>query len=463
MQTPTLPHYLDKKVLILGAGVTGLPTAQYLTKQGSIVSFADDHVTTVEGFNVAKPSSYNAIDWDFIVVSPGWRENHPFILDSLSKNIPILNEIDIAWEIKPSSQKWIALTGTNGKTTTVEMTAAMLCESGFNAIACGNVGQTVIECVQKPYDLLVLEISSFQLHWMKKAHFVASALLNIADDHVDWHGSFDLYAKAKVSLLEKSDLSIINADDQEALHRTSQVIGKKIFYSLGTPAPGELGVVEELIVDRAFVKSEQEAEMIAEVVDVKPTVPHNVSNALAASALALSVGAQRSDIRKALQSFSLGRHRIEKVFEDNGITWIDDSKATNPHAAAASLMSALSVIWIAGGLAKGARMAPLVERAHSRIKAAILMGKDRNKISEELRRVAPHIDIYEIDSPIDYVRGGHSNSLMEAIVTKALEIAQAGDTVLLAPACASMDQFISYADRGNRFKAAIEKVVPHAK
>ena len=153
------------------------------------------------------------------------------------------------------------------------------------------------------------------------------------------------------------------------------------------------------------------------------------------------------------------RHRIETIYEADGITWIDDSKATNPHAAAASIMAALSVVWVGGGLAKGAHMGDLIDRVKSRVRVALLIGEDREEIAKEIRDRAPHIHVELIDAPSDYSKGGASNSLMETVVRSAQKSALAGDTVLLAPACASMDQFLSYADRGERFKAAVMKVV----
>ena len=294
---------------------------------------------------------------------------------------------------------------------------------------------------------------------MRDAEFESVAILNIADDHVDWHGSFEEYARVKISLLERSEVGILNADDGEIVTRTTHWRGRKIFYSLDTPAPGEMGVVEELLIDRAFVSDPQEASMVAELKDVQPSVPHNISNALAASALALSIGGKHEKIQEALREFKLGQHRIQTLLVKDGITWIDDSKATNPHAASASVMSALSVIWIAGGLAKGADFEQLISRAKSRIKVAILIGEDANLIKRELEKQAPHIEVVEIAQPDDYLIAGESNSLMESVVAAAAKRAVSGDTVLLAPACASMDQFISYADRGNRFADAVKKVV----
>jgi len=455
-------RFSEKRVLILGAGVTGLAVARSLAKRGAQISLADDLVSDVSDFKVAPCSSYSVANFDLLLVSPGWKPEHPLIIEAQNSGVELLNEVDLAWQLRAElvpSQRWIALTGTNGKTTTVEMVAAMLREGGISAVACGNVGTTVIESVENPekYDVLVLELSSFQLHWMREATFVAAAILNIAQDHVDWHGGFNQYAEAKMAILDRASTGIFNGDDSEVVARSANWQGRKVFFSLDTPGPGEIGVVEELLVDRAFVSDPQEAAMIAEVIDVVPTVPHNVANALAAAGLARVIGISHESIRQALQNFKLGRHRIEKVLTKDGIDWIDDSKATNPHAAAASLMSTMSAIWIAGGLAKGAEMAELITRCKSRIKVAILIGADRELIAAQLRTQAPSVEIVYIDAPESYKKGGSDNSLMEAAVNAAKERALKGDTVLLAPSCASMDQFLSYADRGNRFAEAVLK------
>ena len=453
--------FTNQRFLILGAGITGNAVAHSLKSRGGLVTIADDNSA-----DAVKPASINLSDFDAVVISPGWRQDHPLVAKVLASNLPILNEIDLAWQIRTEvspHQKWIALTGTNGKTTTVEMVAKILQTAGLKAVACGNVGDTVIEAVDRKdsYDYLILELSSFQLHWIKEANFVSAAILNIADDHLDWHGTFDAYAAAKFSILDRAELAVLNADDQEVVLRSNQFTGQKVFFSLESPAPGEIGVVEELLVDRAFVADPQEAAMICELKDIIPTVPHNVSNALAAAALARTVNVSHELIQKALQEFRPGRHRIETVYTSDSVSWVDDSKATNPHAASASLMSHLSVIWIAGGLAKGADMNSLVQRCKGRIKAAILIGADSHLIESALREYAPAIPRILIGAPAEYTRGGDSNALMEDVVTQAAQLTSPGDTVLMAPACASMDQFISYADRGDRFAAAVRKVVAH--
>jgi UDP-N-acetylmuramoylalanine--D-glutamate ligase len=454
-------NYAGQRFLILGAGVTGSAVAASLKSRGGLVTIADDNA-----HDAVKPESIELSDFDAVVISPGWRQEHPLVVKVLASGLQILNEIDLAWQIRTEvapGQKWLALTGTNGKTTTVEMVAKILQTAGLKAVACGNVGDTVIEAVDRKDSLeyLILELSSFQLHWAQQAQFVSAAILNIADDHLDWHGTFEAYADAKFSILDRAEIAILNADDQEVLTRANRFTGRKVFFSLDTPAPGEIGVVEELLVDRAFVADPREAAMICELKDITPTVPHNVSNALAAAALARTVGVSHEHIQKALQEFKPGRHRIETIFESDSISWVDDSKATNPHAASASLMSHLSVVWIAGGLAKGADMDSLVQRCKGRIKAAILIGADRQLIADALGKYAPEIPQILVDAPSDYSRGGDSNSLMEAVVAQAAKLVAPGDAVLMAPACASMDQFISYADRGDRFAAAVRKVVAH--
>ena len=453
--------FSHKNILVLGAGVTGNSVARFLKSQGAQVTLTDDNAD-----GAIKPQDVDLETFDAAVISPGWRQNHPLVVKILNSSLQLLNEIDIAWNLRSMrapGQKWIAVTGTNGKTTTVEMTAAILKSAGIKAVACGNVGDTVIDAIDRDdaYEVLVLELSSFQLHWAQQAQFVAAAILNIADDHLDWHGSFDAYADAKFSILDRAEIAILNADDGAVVTRANRFSGRKVFFSLDTPAPGEMGVVEELLVDRAFVTDPQQASMICELVDIVPTAPHNVSNALAAAGLARAINVSHEDIQKALQAFRPGRHRIELIHDAEGIAWIDDSKATNPHATAASLMSHLSVVWIAGGLAKGADMESLIQRCAPRIKAAILIGEDRGLIETALIKFAPTVPRILIDAPSDYTRGGESNSLMEQVVSAASKHAESGDAVLLAPACASMDQFISYADRGDRFAAAVRKVIAH--
>jgi UDP-N-acetylmuramoylalanine--D-glutamate ligase len=275
------------------------------------------------------------------------------------------------------------------------------------------------------------------------------AILNIAQDHIDWHKSFDNYAKAKFKITNRAENVILNAQDSEIVARSKDIAHRIIWFSLDTPAPHQIGLVENLIIDRAFVS--EDAEALCELTDITPTVPHNVLNVMAAAGLARSLGVPANTVASAMKKFVLDHHRLEVVAVHDGVTWIDDSKATNPHAAIAALHSQIRSIWIAGGLAKGAEMEELVERCHSRIKSAILIGTDAPKIEAALRAGAPHISIFRVDGSLSGLQ------LMRRVVELAAEQAEEGDTVLLAPACASMDQFKNYAERGELFAQAVKE------
>ena len=448
----------SKKILVVGAGVTGSAVVRYLQSIGhKNFIILDERAAEVEGVSVV--NKILAPSFDLAIVSPGWKQENPIFADLRQASVEIIGELDFAWRLRQEiapEQKWLALTGTNGKTTTVQMVESIFQAAGIHGIACGNVGTTVIEALQTDpiHDVLVIELSSFQIQWSNEARFETVAILNLADDHIDWHGSFESYANAKISLLEMSKRAVLNLSDPEIVLRSTSWNGEKIFFGLDTPNSGEVGLVENLLVDRAFSESDSAAEVIAELTDINPAVPHNVMNALAAAALALSYGISHESVRAGLSSFMPDHHRLELVHESNGISWVNDSKATNPHAALAALGSYLSVIWIAGGLAKGARMDSLISRAASRVKAAILIGEDREIIASSLKNIAPEIPVFFID------KSGTSMAMMEAVVAKAAELAESGDTVLLAPACASMDQFTSYAQRGEFFAQSVKRLNP---
>ncbi len=447
------------KVLIIGAGVTGTSVAEVLRGLGSEVSLFDENEALFADSRFVSLGHAISNEWDLVVVSPGWRQDHSLITELRERGVKILSEVDLAWllrtELRPS-QIWLAITGTNGKTTTVELATAMLCSGGLKAKACGNVGNTVLEAVVSgdEIDYLVLELSSFQLQWSELPQFQSVAILNISEDHVDWHGSFENYTNAKMRILDRTELAILNGDDSVVVDSSDSWHGRKVFFSRNSPKPGELGVVEDLLVDRSSVSDPDEAELIAQLDELHPPAPHSISNTLAAAGIARSVGVSHQKIRGAIQDFHPGRHRIEKVLESDGITWVNDSKATNPHAAAASIASYPSVIWIAGGLAKGASMVELVRESKKHLTAAILIGKDRDLIIRALEAEAPELPFIKVDE------GSMSKeTLMERVVLEAKRIAHFGDVVLLAPACASMDQFISYADRGDQFSSAVKKFV----
>lgn len=440
-----------KKCLVIGAGVTGRSVEKALKKFGATTVLFDEKLSNTSDVTNQIPDGIQ-----LAVVSPGWRLDHPVISKLKSSGIEVISEVDLAWKIKQvlaPDQRWIALTGTNGKTTTIKMVESIFKAAKINGAACGNVGETVIDAViaDKPYEYLAIELSSFQIEWSNLAKYEAVAVLNIAQDHIDWHGSFEAYALAKLKLLKQSSKVILNKSDPELSRRV--MADSVIWFSLDTPNAGELGVVENLLVDRAFSLSPAQANEISELVDITPTVPHNILNALAAAALALAIGVNYELIKSGLKNFSPDHHRMELVINKNEINWIDDSKATNPHAAIASLLANFNVVWIAGGLAKGASMNELAQRCSSRIKSVILIGADRELIAEAFKEKSPAIEIYRVDQISD------AKKLMEDVVFQAINIAKPGDTVLLAPACASMDQFNSYAERGQLFAQAVKALV----
>ena len=441
----------DKEILIFGAGVTGKSTEEFLRKHGCILTIVDEKgiggaIRNFENLSLSK--------FYLAIVSPGWRLAHPLIEEARSAGVEMLSEIDLAWRIKNEinpKQIWYAITGTNGKTTTVQMAEEIFKKGGVPARACGNVGDTVIEfAADSSLATLILELSSFQLSWSKEAQFEAGAILNIAEDHIDWHGSFQNYLDAKLRLAKMSKRMIVNGDDTN-LGKIRESAEETFSYTLRTPRSGEIGLVENLIVDRAF--STGDAEVLFELNDISPAVPHNVANAMAAAGLARIAGISVTSIRDALQGFRLDSHRLELILDYQGIKWIDDSKATNPHAAEAALRSQLSSIWIAGGLAKDAQMDQLIQSAANRIKFAILIGTDSGIIANALSKFAPHVGIHLISDK------NSSAELMDEVVRIAQLHATSGDTVLLAPACASMDQFENYADRGNKFADSVRRII----
>ena len=440
-----------KSCLVIGAGVTGRAVHEALLKFGALSKIFDEKVSGKNDVINELPKGI-----ELAIVSPGWKMDHPAILNLKSAGTKVIGEIDFAWQVKQvlaPNQKWIALTGTNGKTTTIKMIESIFQAAKVNGVACGNVGQTVISsvCVEKPFDYLAIELSSFQIQWSELPRYQSVAILNIAEDHIDWHGSFEDYAAAKLKVLKQAEKSFVNKSDPELVKR----VGKEtvIWFSLETPNPNELGLVENLLIDRTFSPTPSQANEIAELVDITPTAPHNVLNALAASALVLSIGINYEAIKLGLRNFSPDHHRMELVLSKNEINWIDDSKATNPHAAAASLLSYFQIIWIAGGLAKGASMDELVSRCAKRIKSVILIGQDRELISDAFAKFSPATEIIRVDQSTD------SKQLMNDVVMQAIKLAKPGDTVLLAPACASMDQFDSYVERGQLFAQAVKAQV----
>ncbi|MFY1676498.1 UDP-N-acetylmuramoyl-L-alanine--D-glutamate ligase [Streptomyces sp. WMMC905] len=456
-------------VTVAGLGVSGVPAARILRRLGARVTVVDDGdddrararadelralgVTVRLGDGDTLPEGS-----DLVVTAPGWRPDKPLFAGARAAGVPVWGDVELAWRLRgPDAAPWLAVTGTNGKTTTVRMLAAILEAAGLRTAAVGNIGTSVLEAVteEKPYDVLAVELSSYQLHWAPSVRAHSAAVLNLAPDHLDWHGSMDAYARDKARVYEGNRVACVyNAGDPatEELVRAADVEEgcRAVGFTLGTPAPSQLGVVEGILVDRAFVADPRSARELAEVSDVDPPAPHNIANALAAAALARAHGVPASAVRDGLRAFTPEAHRIARVAEVDGVVYVDDSKATNTHAAEASLRSYDSVVWIAGGLAKGAVFGDLVAAAAPRLRGVVLIGADRALIGEALARHAPEVPVVDLDRT--------DTGAMRQAVEEASRLARPGDTVLLAPACASMDMFTNYSRRGEAFAGAVREL-----
>jgi len=399
-------------------------------------------------------------DIDVLVTSPGWRPDAPLLAQAAARGIPIWGEVELAWRLRDPEHAtpWLAVTGTNGKTTTVQMLESILLTAGFRTVACGNVGLPIVEAVMNPdpYDVLAVELSSFQLHYTSSMQAQSAAVLNVAEDHLDWYSSFDAYVADKGRIYDGVERACIyNVADPvtERLVRDADVTegARAIGFTLGTPGVGMLGVVDDVLADRAFVEERQSAAAeLCTLADLASPAPHFVSNALAAAALARSHGVPTTAVRDALREFKPDGHRIAEVGTFGDVTWIDDSKATNPPAALASLQGYDPVVWIAGGLAKGASFDDLVLRVRDRLRGVVLLGVDAPVIAAALSRHAP-------DVPVIHLPAGET-SPMDRVVAEAAALARPGDTVLLAPGCASMDMFANYGARGDAFVEAVHRM-----
>jgi len=481
------------RVVVAGIGLSGFAAADALIERGAHVIVVDarsgrserEHATILETLGGTARLGEGSTDLlpdvdghapDLVVTSPGWRPDQPLLAAAAIAGVPIWGEVELAWRMRPATgaAPWLTLTGTNGKTTTVKMLASMLAAAGHRTIAAGNVGTPILEAVlhPQPFDVIAVELSSFQLHWSHSLRPRASACLNVAPDHVDWHGSFDAYVAAKGTVYANTEIACVyNVADPrtEKLVEDAEVIEgcRAIGFTLGIPAVSMLGVVEDVLCDRAFVEQRRtSAAELGTLDDVRAAsggtlAPHQVANALAAAALARAHGVPAVAVRDGLRGFTPEPHRIARVAERAGVVWIDDSKATNPHAANASLTAFDRVVWIAGGLAKGADFDDLVATHAPRLRAAVLIGRDRKLIAQALARHAPEVPVVEVDlaDTGSVTTTDRSEQVMDAVVTRARQLARPGDAVLLAPACASMDMFDSYAQRGDLFAAAVRRLL----
>jgi UDP-N-acetylmuramoylalanine--D-glutamate ligase len=450
----TLTDLRGRPVLVAGAGASGLAAARALVELGARVLVADaaaDRLADLPSgcaglLAPVEPPTGTAL----VVTSPGWRPDSPLLVAAASAGIEVIGEPELAWRWTGPGERprWWVVTGTNGKTTTTGMLAAILAAAGRDVEACGNIGTPVIDAVRAGRADLAVELSSFQLHWSPSVRPDAGVLLNVAEDHLDWHGGMPGYLAAKERALT-GPVAVAGADDPiaaGALARSPAAV--RVGVTLGEPAPGQVGVRDGVLTDRAFGTGPDGSGPVPllDAGEVRPAGPPGRLDALAAAALARAAGVTPDEVAAGLRAYAPGPHRGAVVAERAGVRFVDDSKATNPHAADAALSGHPRVVWVAGGVLKGASVTELVQRHAHRLAGVVLLGIDRGVFRDALLRHAP-------DVPVVEAAPGEHGPMTDA-VRLAAGMASPGDVVLLAPAAASLDQFRDYAARGAAFATA---------
>lgn len=439
--------YAGKRVLVVGAGVTGRSAAEALLELGArvTVTVTDGGVDRITGMpggvDLVAGLTAPPAGTDLVVTSPGIPPANPLLAAAASAGVEVIGEVELAWRVaaaRPEPVTWLAVTGTDGKTTTVGMLESILLAAGVDAVACGNVGLPVIDAVRSGHRVLAVELSSYQLYWQSSLRADAAVVLNVADDHLEWHGTAEHYVEAKGRIYAGARLAVYNAEDPVST-RLAAANPHRVAFSLAEPPPGQYGVARGWLVHGDLP--------LLPAGEVRPAGPHNVANALAAAALARAAGVLPEHVRAGLAAFTPPAHRVELVAEHDGVRWVNDSKATNTHAAHGSLGAFDPVVWIAGGLLHGAPVDALVAEVAPRLRGVVLLGADQDVFAAALARHAP-------DVPVHRVPSGDDEPMISA-VRAAGAMAGQGDVVLLAPAAKSHDQFTSYAHRGTAFTEAV--------
>lgn len=425
------------RLLVIGGAVSGMAAARLGARLGHSVTVYDQ-MPEAAGSILAEGFAAVTGPWgddllagvDLVVTSPGVPERAAPIVDTLEAGIPLLSEVEFA--SRHLDAPLVAVTGTNGKTTVTSTIAAMLSASGLRSIAAGNIGTALSDVAGGTWDSVVVEVSSFQLRFVEAFHPHVAVVLNVVPDHLDWHGTPQAYVAAKARILERltlDDVVIYDADDPEACRLVRDVPARAIPVSGRRVPEGGAGVTEGKLCALGTC---------VPVSEIGVDDPAYLMDLVASATAALSMGALPGAVREVLRRFSPGPHRRTVVGMWNDVRWVDDSKATNPHAAIAAAKAYPSVVLIAGGRNKGLDLSPIP--AVDTVRALVLIGE----AAPELARAAgvkPHVTV----------------TTMQEAVAEADRLARPGDTVLLAPGCASFDMFSSYAERGERFTESVEE------
>jgi len=468
------------RVLVVGLGATGQAVARHCSAAGDRVVVIEDRpggssdwdarvaathalgVTVLENPDPGRTAEL-AAGADLVVPSPGVPERHPAIAAARRAEVPVRSEVDLAADVlagdvptgehRPAAV-WadrgapvlIAITGTNGKTTVTTLTAAILQASGLRVAAAGNIGRPLLDAVHDDVDVVVAEVSSFQLAFTDRFRPDAAALLNLGSDHLDWHRTFDAYAHAKANIFvhqRADDLIVFNADDPVVAGLVADAPGRRVSFSI---APGAAGGyrVADTATGRLLVTPD--GDEIVAVDELSRSRPADLANSLAACALALDVCRDRAlgiaGSRRALVDFGGLAHRMEVVADRDGVRWVDDSKATNVHATIAATQGLERVVLLAGGRNKGLDLGALRVLAPG-LRGVVAIGEAASEVRDAFAGAVTVVDA----------------SSMEEAVRAARDLARRGDTVLLSPGCASFDWYSSYAERGDDFAREVRSHV----
>ena len=446
-------EWRGKRVLVVGLRMTGSAVARSFLSSGAAVTIVEERPgengyaemrDELQSMGAVIIESPDDSDWsalvagaDLVVPSPGVPPSHLVMIAAVAQGVSVRGDIDIA--VGDSLVPVVAVTGTNGKTTVTTLIAAMLEATGLRAGAAGNIGWAVMDAQQRAFDVLVLEVSSFQLHSTTETFRPAvSVLLNIAEDHTDWHGSLAEYSRDKSRIFwyqGERDLLVFNADDPLVAALALKAPGRSVSFSIDPEAESGYRIHHGDLIT-------PDGDRIARAADLPLNAPHDLANALAASAAALNSGADLASVRAALLSFTRLHHRAEPIGENQGVVFINDSKATNPHATITAVGGYTSCVLIAGGRNKGIDLS-ILRPLSNRLRGVIAIGEAA----------------VEIEAAFEGVTQTRVATTMKDAVRYAAEMAQSGDVVLLSPACASFDWYKSYEERGDSFAAEVAALI----
>lgn len=436
-----MTRFAGQRVVVIGLGASGVAAARVLAEEGAEVRVSERRTHSELGnlealrdldveIRAGGNEEAHLEGATLVVASPGVPERAPIVEAAQRRRLPVWSELELGARL--CSVPYVAVTGTNGKSTTTEMVAAAMRAAGLDAVACGNIGHPFSLAAREDHDALALEASSFQLRFHESLHPRVSVLLNLAPDHLDWHGSMDRYAEAKARIFERQgrgDAHVGNRDDAHAAVLSSRAPCQLVWFRLEEPAAGEVGYEGDILVSR-----------LGDAVELG--IPAGAgagfrADAAAAAAATLAFGLEPGAVRDGIGSVRPLPHRGDVVAMAGSVRFVDDSKATNPHAALAALSGLRGAVLVAGGLSKGVDLSPLASAAPS-LAGVVVLGEAGPEIAALFEGVVP-------------VRKAGS---IEEAAELGLELAPPDGTVLLAPACASQDMFHDYAERGDRFAAA---------